>query len=769
MRWDISGFEDLKAETRRIRQLTHPNIIRVHDFVEDASGAAISMELVIGRTLAAARLERERKVFEPDEIRAWLPQLCAALDYAHKQAKVVHRDLKPSNILLTHSGVVKVGDFGIARSLADSVTRVSIMSAGTMVYMSPQQAMGEEPTPADDIYALGATLYEMLTAKAPFHTGDVRLQLLQRKPERIASRRRAGGIEPAEVPGVWEETIAACLAKDKDVRPASAGEVAARLALDDNGPGWREWLLPVSRRRPVRTLRAWAVWSVCGLFGVGCAAWMLRWGTPQLSPKWPSDRTRATLAWNLDGDGREVSGRDETATGAMGATVPASDRFGRIDRALRFPGGAAVEVMDSPLLRWGGDAPFSVSLWFKIGGFRPDVFLIGTQPRRVGDNSWELRLLEKGELNFVVAPLQLDRASVTTAVRVQPDRWSHVAALNDGNSLRVYVNGTLAAEGRLGVGRDGRRPRAAELRMGARDLYGRGEFIGDMDEVRVWHRALNVDEIETLAHRGAPPRMVLSRTVYGDRDLVDVAIRSEFGPGAQLGDWQDVKRWHADDAPAWSEDVGITRPDSVFLVHWRGKRFWEPPRHYFVSRFDGVKPDYFQAHDELGGMALALGSWFGMQARVLVRLPNLEPRLTRMESIGDGRARQAFASNAEAPLARAFHWRQTIAGGSPEGRCEIRLRGGRVLVAAARLLPNDRLAISLGDSHAPELVRQVRATLGDFRCTVVVRSDLLRFRAVGIASGAMLFQEGIRISDLRAMDVQEVDVTGGDDVETHVE
>eukprot|EP01035_Chromulina_nebulosa_P061776 gene61776-84489_t len=191
VRWDPAAYDDLKAETRRARQLTHPNIVRIHDFVEDASGAAISMELVEGRTLTALRLEKPNKIFEVAEIAPWLPQLAAALDYAHTQARVVHRDLKPSNLMLTEAGGLKVADFGVARSLADSVTRVSMMSAGTLVYMSPQQAMGDPPSPADDVYALGATLYELLTGKPPFHTGDVRVQLFQRKPEAMAARRRA--------------------------------------------------------------------------------------------------------------------------------------------------------------------------------------------------------------------------------------------------------------------------------------------------------------------------------------------------------------------------------------------------------------------------------------------------------------------------------------------------------------------------------------------------------------------------------------------------
>jgi serine/threonine protein kinase len=145
--------------------------------VEDGDSAAISMELVEGETLTVVRLRRENKFLEPADLAPWLPQLASALDYAHGEGRVVHRDLKPSNLMITGDGRLKVTDFGVARGLADSVPRVSMMSAGTLVYMSPQQAMGEDPAPSDDIYSLGATLYELLTGKPPFHTGDVRMQL----------------------------------------------------------------------------------------------------------------------------------------------------------------------------------------------------------------------------------------------------------------------------------------------------------------------------------------------------------------------------------------------------------------------------------------------------------------------------------------------------------------------------------------------------------------------------------------------------------------
>ena len=113
---DCSLLEELKRETRRSLELTHRNIVRIHDFVFNESSACISMEYVDGNTLANLRVEKEQKVFQPDELTSWIAQLCDALDYAHNRARVIHRDLKPANLMVNQRGDLKVADFGIART-----------------------------------------------------------------------------------------------------------------------------------------------------------------------------------------------------------------------------------------------------------------------------------------------------------------------------------------------------------------------------------------------------------------------------------------------------------------------------------------------------------------------------------------------------------------------------------------------------------------------------------------------------------------------------
>jgi serine/threonine protein kinase/Tfp pilus assembly protein PilF len=230
---DRTLLDSLKRETRRSLELTHKNIVRIYHFEHDERMACISMEYVDGETLSNLRAEKERKVFEPNELAAWTSQLCEALDYAHNYARVIHRDLKPANLMVNRRGELKVSDFGIARSLSDTVSRLTAEQgrSGTLVYMSSQQLEGKRGTHLDDIYSLGATLYDLVTSKPPFYSGNIDRQIHERVPPSMTERRKDLNIEPASVPAIWEQVVAACLQKDPAKRPQSAIEVAHRLQL----------------------------------------------------------------------------------------------------------------------------------------------------------------------------------------------------------------------------------------------------------------------------------------------------------------------------------------------------------------------------------------------------------------------------------------------------------------------------------------------------------------------------------------------------------
>ncbi|MEY2550977.1 MAG: eukaryotic-like serine/threonine-protein kinase [Verrucomicrobiota bacterium] len=229
---DPAVLDDLKRETRRNLDLTHHHIVRIYDFAQDSQSACISMEFVDGETLSALRVARPDRIFRPDELAQPMAELCEALTYAHGRAAIVHRDLKPANLMLTSKGVLKVTDFGIARSLSDSISMLTMGRgiSGTLLYMSPQQLNGERASAADDIYSVGATIYELLTSKPPFFTGSIERQIEEKIPPPMAARRSDLGImSDVPIPEHWERCVADCLAKDPGKRPASAATVAERL------------------------------------------------------------------------------------------------------------------------------------------------------------------------------------------------------------------------------------------------------------------------------------------------------------------------------------------------------------------------------------------------------------------------------------------------------------------------------------------------------------------------------------------------------------
>ena len=227
-----AACEDLKRETHKTLPLTHANIVRIFDFIADEGMAAIAMEYVDGVPLSHARREKRSRCFGIPEVLPWITSLCDALDYAHESASLVHRGLRPSNMMLDSRGHLKVTDFRIAASLHDSMSRGNVcVPKETLHYMSPQQMRGDDPAPSDDIYALGAALYEMLSSKPPFYDGDLETQVREVIPPPINQRRVTLGIAGEPIPKHWEETIAACLAKQPDHRPWSAAEVASRLRL----------------------------------------------------------------------------------------------------------------------------------------------------------------------------------------------------------------------------------------------------------------------------------------------------------------------------------------------------------------------------------------------------------------------------------------------------------------------------------------------------------------------------------------------------------
>ena len=164
---DPAFLERFRQEAKAAANLSHPNIVTVHDFGLDSGQLFIVMEYVPGTDLKT--LIKQRGRFTPEEAVPLLIQACAGIGYAHR-AGLVHCDVKPQNMLVTPDMRLKVTDFGIARALSTiHPQEQSDVIWGSPQYFSPEQASGAAPSPASDVYSLGVIMYEMLTGSLPFH------------------------------------------------------------------------------------------------------------------------------------------------------------------------------------------------------------------------------------------------------------------------------------------------------------------------------------------------------------------------------------------------------------------------------------------------------------------------------------------------------------------------------------------------------------------------------------------------------------------------
>jgi serine/threonine protein kinase len=231
---DPAALEGLRRETLRSRRLSHPHIVRIHDLVDVRDEPIfISMEYVDGPNLHALRARRHGRVLTWEFLEPLVRQLCAALEYAHDE-KVIHRDLKPANLMLDSNDRLKLADFGLSRMVSDSMSVLSNrdQTSGTLGYMSPQQGDGRKPQITDDVYSLGATLYELVTSTPPFHSGDIGYQLRHVTPDPL--EQRLADLELTnEIPAPVTTLILACLAKEPEQRPQSAKAILQWL---DGGP-----------------------------------------------------------------------------------------------------------------------------------------------------------------------------------------------------------------------------------------------------------------------------------------------------------------------------------------------------------------------------------------------------------------------------------------------------------------------------------------------------------------------------------------------------
>ncbi len=295
---DAESLERFYAEVRIGRQVSHPNVCHLYDFVEIDGHHCLSMEYVDGEDLATllkriGRLPADKAIVIAREIGAGLAA-------AHDKG-VIHRDLKPANVMIDGKGRARITDFGIA-ALADNVANEA--SAGTPAYMAPEQLHGLPASIQSDIYALGLVLYETFTGQRRFEARtleELKSLHAEAKPPSLTSSVR-------DIPPDVERIVQRCLERDPQARPASVHAVLAALPGGDPlaaalASGETPTPTMVAAAGQAGNLRPWIAWTwlLLALIGlvvltrVSTSTSLLAMAPPEKSAEVLTDRARAML------------------------------------------------------------------------------------------------------------------------------------------------------------------------------------------------------------------------------------------------------------------------------------------------------------------------------------------------------------------------------------------------------------------------------------------------------------------------------------------
>ena len=598
---------DLKREVQKSRKLSHDNIIRIHDLIQlPGENPFVTLEYVEGTDLHAIQANQTDRIFEWEDLKPYALQLCDALNYAHER-KIVHRDLKPANIMVTNEGVLKLADFGIAASIADATGRSSMANviSGTPQFMSPQQMLGESPKASDDIYALGATIYCLLTGRPPFHTGDIAQQAQHITPAPLEQRLKEFGLQN-EIPKHVNDVVMSCLAKDVTARPSSVGAIGewlrtegksdrpaerkatettvrrmvsekpteAEPALDKQQPSQEQ--LAGQKKSPVLAIAA-------AFIVVAALGWAFMGGADK-------DNENANLQPVGEGTGRTDGNQQSSATdslkeglvayypfngnandesgngndGEVKGATPTTDRHGKENKAYRFDGVSTISTPQNNFPK--GDNPRTVSIWFlapKQQTNNPISVLWGAGKEEYGGKTTSIQIWSSSSISIDTwgNPIVVKLPNAINNSRWNNFTWSY----SEGVS-KSYLNGSLVEE----------KERTIDTEydfsvIGGNSYSNKERFTGKIDDLRIYNRALSADEISALYNLEKPKPLEWDFTHHYS-NVMDPAADSYLHSAVNAVKYAE----NAGNACYWAPEVPGKEAKVTYKYSFKGttKRAW---------------------------------------------------------------------------------------------------------------------------------------------------------------------------------------------------